>query len=271
MSDLDALRDVALEIALSVAPIPTNGQPRLHDARTLAVDVKSSHLDLVTELDRATETAILQELSVRRPDDGVLGEEGGVRTATSEYTWVIDPIDGTVNYFYGLAQWAISIGVVDAAGTPVVGVVHAPVLGETYVAARGSGAFLVVDGRWQQLSTPPDCEFGMALLTTGFSYDLERRRDMARVFADFAPRVRDLRRLGAASIDICNVAMGRTDGYYERDLKPWDHVAATAIVNEVGIKVRILGDPAGHNLLVCAPPRLLEQLVDELAALGVRD
>ena len=271
MSDVEALRDVALEIALAVAPIPSNGQPRVHDARTLAIDSKSNHLDLVTELDRATELAILQELAVRRPDDGILGEEGGAKASTSGFTWVIDPIDGTVNFFYGLAQWAISIGVVDADGVPVAGVVHAPLLGETYVAARGSGAFLVTGDRWQRLTPPPDCDFELALLTTGFSYDLERRKDMARVFADFAPRVRDLRRLGAASVDICNVALGRTNGYYERDLKPWDRVAASVVVHEVGVDVSILGDPAGHNLLICAPPRLLAQLTDELAKLGVTD
>lgn len=271
MSDLEALRDVAFEIALAVAPIPTNGQPRVHDARTLAIDSKSNQFDLVTELDRATEVAILQELAIRRPLDGILGEEGGAKASSSGYTWVIDPIDGTVNYFYGLAQWAISIGVVDADGEPVVGVVHAPLLGETYVAARGSGAFLVVGDRWQQLTPPPDCVFELALLTTGFSYDLQRRVDMARVFADFAPRVRDLRRLGSASIDICNVALGRTNGYYERDLKPWDRVAGTVVVREVGVDVTILGDPAGHNLLVCAPPILLAQLTDELAKLGVTD
>ena len=271
MSDLEALREIALEIALAVAPIPTNGQPRVHDARTLAVDSKSNHLDLVTELDRATETAILQELAVRRPDDGILGEEGAAKPSTTGYTWVIDPIDGTVNYFYGLAQWAISIGVVDADGVPVVGVVHAPVLNETYIAARGAGAFLVTEHGRQRLTTPPDCEFELALLTTGFSYDLERRKDMARVFADFAPRVRDLRRLGAASVDICNVALGRTNGYYERDLKPWDRVAATVVVNEVGVDVSIVGDTQGHNLLICAPPQLLAALSAELAALGVVD
>lgn len=269
MSDLESLREIALDIALAVAPIPTNGQPRVHDARTFAIASKSNHLDLVTELDRATETAILRELLDRRPDDGVLGEEGAAKPSTTGYTWVIDPIDGTVNYFYGLAQWAISIGVVDEHGTPVVGVVHAPALNETYIAARGSGAFLVTGNDRQRLTPPPDCAFELALLTTGFSYDLDRRKDMARVFADFAPRVRDLRRLGAASVDICNVALGRSNGYYERDLKPWDRVAATVVVNEVGVDVSILGDPNGQNLLICAPGQLLAQLTAELARLGV--
>lgn len=263
------LRDIALDIARAVAPIPANGQPKLHDARTLATDLKSSHLDLVTELDRATETAILRELDVRRPDDGVLGEEGGRKASTSGYTWVIDPIDGTVNYFYGMPNWAIAIGVVDADGRPVAGVVHAPALGETYVGALGAGAHLVVDDVWTCMTPPPECEFELALLTTGFSYDQERRKDMARVFADFVVRVRDLRRMGSAAIDIVNVAMGRTNGYFERDTKPWDRVAAAAIVAEVGLEVAVRGDPSGHCLVVCAPPMLMQRITDELAALGV--
>lgn len=270
MTSLLDLRDLALEIALSVAPIPANGQPRLHDARTLAIDLKSTHLDLVTELDRATEEAILRELVARRPADGILGEEGGNRPSESGYTWVIDPIDGTVNFFYGHPNWAISIGVVDSNGVPVVGVVHAPMLGETYVASRGDGAFLISsDGTWTRMTPPPDVEFELALLTTGFPYDQTRRVDMARAFADFVVRVRDLRRIGSAAIDICNVAMGRTDGYYERDTKPWDRAAASVVAREVGIDVVVHGDPAGHNLVVCAPAQLLRRLTTELAALGV--
>lgn len=264
------LRDIALGIARSVAPIPANGQPRLHDARTLAVDQKSTHLDLVTELDRATEAAVLRELAALRPDDGILGEEGGTKVSASGYTWVIDPIDGTVNYFYGQPNWAISIGVVDESGVPVAGVVHAPVLGESYVAARGHGAFLVTnDDTWLRMSPPPDVPMDLALLATGFPYDLERRFDMARAFADFVVRVRDLRRIGSAAIDICNVAMGRIDGYFERDTRPWDRIAATVVVNEVGVELVVHGDPMGHNLVVCAPPKLLRTLTEELARLGV--
>ena len=269
MTTFAELRDIALEIARAVAPIPANGQPKLHDARTLAVDLKSTHLDLVTELDRATETAILREIAAKRPEDGVLGEEGGSKASTSGFTWVVDPIDGTVNYFYGQPNWAISIGVLAADGTPVAGVVHAPALNETYVAARGEGAFLVVGDEWTRMTPPPDSSFELALLTTGFPYDQDRRVDMARAFADFVVRVRDLRRIGSAAIDICNVAMGRTDAYYERDTKPWDRAAASVVVAEVGVELTVHGDPAGHNLVVCAPPALHARLTAELAALGV--
>lgn len=271
MTSFVHLRDTALEIALEVAPIPANGQPRLHDAQTLDVGVKSTHLDIVTELDTATETALLHAIASRRPEDGILGEEGTRRPSGSGYTWVIDPIDGTVNYLYGLPTWAIAIGVVDASGTPVAGVVHAPVLGETYAAAQGSGAHLVVDDAWTLLTPPPECEFEMALLSTGFSYDVQRRVDMARVFADFVVRVRDLRRVGSAAIDICNVALGRSNGYFERDIRPWDRVAAMVVAREVGLDVVVKGDPMGHNLVACAPPRLLQRLLSELEGLGVVD
>ena len=265
------LRDIALDIALAVAPIPLNGQPRLHDARTLSVALKSTHLDLVTELDHATEVAILREIAARRPSDGVLAEEGGVRASESGYTWVVDPIDGTVNFFYGHPHWAISLGIIDADGEPVAGVVHAPALGETYVAARGEGAHLVVGDEWVRLTPPPECAFELALLTTGFSYDPGRRVDMANALVEFLPRIRDIRRLGSAAIDICNVAMGRTNGYYERDLKPWDRAAATMVAREVGLDVSVFGDPAGPNLTVCAPPQLAARLLAELADLGIRD
>lgn len=265
------LRDIALGIALAVAPIPINGQPKLHDARTIATELKSTELDLVTELDRATETAILRELHVLRPDDGILGEEGGRRPSKTGYTWVIDPIDGTVNYFYGMPNWSIAIGVVDADGRPVAGVVHAPALGETYVGSLGDGAYLIADGDWSRMTPPPECEFEYALLTTGFAYDLERRKDIARAFADFVVRTRDLRRIGSAAIDVVNVAMGRTNGYFERDTKPWDRVAAAAIVAEVGLDVVVRGDPNGHCLVVCAPSGLQQRLLAELAGLGITD
>ena len=265
------LRDVALEIAREVSAIPAQGQPRLHDAQALQVGLKSTHLDIVTELDQATETAILRELAARQPGDGVLAEEGGARESASGYTWVIDPIDGTVNFLYGQPHWAISIGVLDSDGTAVAGVVHAPALGETYVAARGCGAHLVVEDVWTELTNPPECAFELALLTTGFSYDPARRVDMARALADFLPRIRDVRRFGSAAIDICNVAMGRTNGYYERDLKPWDRAAAMVIAAEVGLAFEVHGDPSGHNLTVCAPPELAQRIIDELAALGIRD
>ncbi|MBI5610457.1 MAG: inositol monophosphatase [Deltaproteobacteria bacterium] len=265
------LRDTALAVAREVSEIPAAAQPRTLAARTLATSTKSSELDLVTELDQATERAIVRALVARRPHDGLLGEEGAASPSTSGYTWVVDPIDGTVNYFYGLGQWAISLGVVDAAGVPVAGVVHAPALGETFVAARGFGAHLLLGEEWHPLAPPPDVPLELALLATGFSYDRERRRQMGAVFADLVPRIRDFRRMGSAALDICAVAAGRINGFYERDLKPWDRIGAQVIATEVGLTVHFVGAMQGHNLTVVAPPRLAGILQAELARLGVVD
>jgi len=242
----------------------------------MGTSTKSSEVDLVTELDKATEQAIVNFLTAERPADGLLGEEGTATPSESGYTWVIDPIDGTVNYFYGHPTWAVSLGVIDASGEPVVGVVHAPQLGETFVAAKGHGAFLISAGEWIELQQPPqEDDFSLVLLGTGFPYDRDRRRAMAAVFASFAPRVRDLRRIGSAAIDMCYVAAGRMHGYYERDTQPWDRAAAFAIAREVGLVTIVLGQPGhlsvGPNLSVVALPALATVLVDELSALGVTD
>lgn len=269
MDELLALRDLALRIALEVAPIPSDAQPRIPQARTMSTDTKSGELDLVTELDRATEQAIARSIAVFRPDDGVLGEEGAQATSASGYTWIVDPIDGTVNYFHGHACWAISLGIADASGEPVVGVVHAPKLGETYVAAKGHGAYLILDGDWLELLPPPEVDLSMAIVATGFSYDRARRLDMANAVASLVPRVRDIRRAGAASLDICAVAAGRVHGYYERDTQPWDRAAGYVVAREVGLDVLLSGSDLGQNLVIVAPPALASVLRDELAALGV--
>lgn len=271
MSELLALRDLALRIALEVAPIAAEAQPRLAQARSLGTDTKANELDLVTELDRATEVAIATRLASLRPQDGLLGEEGAASDSQSGYTWIVDPIDGTVNYFHGHPTWAISIGLVDATGAPVVGVVHAPQLGETFVAAAGEGAYLVSGQQWTRLLPPPESPFEFALLATGFPYDRDRRVDMAAVFASFAPRVRDLRRIGSAAIDICYVAAGRVHGYYERDTQIWDRAAAFVVAREVGLSASINGAEIGRNLCIVAPPGLAGILGRELAALGVVD
>lgn len=276
MSTLLELRDVALHVALSVANIPAAAQPRVPEARTLHTATKSTEVDLVTELDQATERAIVNMIRELRPDDGILGEEGAASASRSGFTWVIDPIDGTVNYFYGLPVWAISIGIVDESGEPVVGVVHAPQLDETFVAARGHGAHVISSGEWLELSTPPEeSQLELSLLATGFPYDRSRRVAMATVFASLAPRVRDFRRMGAAALDICYVAAGRIHGYYERDTQPWDRAAAFVVAREVGLETIVLGQPdhvsKGTNLAIVALPNLARQLRSELAALGVTD
>ncbi len=271
MNELLAIRDLALRIALEVASIPATAQPRVPQARTMAVASKSTDIDLVTELDGATELAITRRILEARPDDGILAEEGAAAASRSGYTWVIDPIDGTVNYFYGHPQWCICLGVVDASGEAVVGVVHAPVLRETYVAAKGQGAFVIIDDQWLPLTAEPEVSLELALIATGFSYDRERRVDMARAFAALVPRVRDMRRPGSAGLDICGVAAGRVHAYYERDIKPWDVTAAGVVAREAGAIVLESGDPMGHNLTIVALPLLANTLRVELATLGVTD
>lgn len=271
MTSLLELRDLALRFALECAPLPSDAQPRVHQARTLATSTKSSEVDLVTELDTATEAAIIACIRDARPDDGILGEEGGATTSGSGFTWVIDPIDGTVNYFFGSPQWCMSIGIVDADGVPVVGVVHAPALRETYVAARGAGAYLLLDGEQIDLTPPPEVGLDMALLATGFSYDRERRVGIAGAIAHLAPRVRDFRRAGAAALDICAVAAGRMHGYFERDLKPWDRAAAFVVAHEVGLATQVLGSDEARALTIVAPQALARTIREELALLGVVD
>ncbi|MHB0927442.1 MAG: inositol monophosphatase family protein [Candidatus Nanopelagicales bacterium] len=271
MHELIRLRDLALRIAIEVAPIPASAQPRVPAARTMRTSSKSSDIDLVTELDSATELAILQRIHEERPGDGVLAEEGGVSESSTGYTWVVDPIDGTVNYYFGSPQWCICLGIVDAEGEAVVGVVHAPQLRETYVGVRGHGAFLILNGEWLPLTSTPEVSLDMALLHTGFCYERVRRVDMGRALDSLLPRVRDVRRPGSAALDICAVAAGRAHGYYERDTKPWDSAAASVVAGEAGSIVIRSGDPMGHNLIIVAPPQLAETLRRELAAAGVVD
>ena len=198
-----------------------------------------------------------------RPDDGVLGEEGGSRAGTSGITWVVDPIDGTVNYLYGLPAWAVSVAAVSgdadpATWTVLAGCVHAPATGETWTAARGAGAHL--DGRRLAMTPAPPLE--RCLLGTGFGYVAQRRRAQARVLAELLPRVRDVRRIGAAAIDLCQVATGRLDLYYERGLQPWDLAAASLVVEEAGgVVVGLRGERAGAAMTVAGAGDRVAELV----------
>lgn len=227
----------------------------VHDGRPETVGVaatKSSAVDVVTAMDLASEDLVRRTLARLRPDDAVLGEEGGSTAGTSGVTWVVDPIDGTVNYLYGLPAYAVSVAAVagdpdPATWTVLAGCVHAPATGETWTAARGHGAHL--DGRPLALTTAPPLD--RCLVGTGFGYVAARRRDQARVLASLLPQVRDVRRIGAAAIDLCQVATGRLDLYYERGLQPWDLAAASLVVQEAGGVVQGLrGAPAGSAMTV---------------------
>jgi myo-inositol-1(or 4)-monophosphatase len=224
------------------------------------VDAKSSPTDVVTAADRAVEELLVGELRSFRPDDGLLGEEGGAFEGRSGLRWVIDPIDGTVNYLYGIPQWAVSIGVEDGAGT-LVGVVYDPSKDELWQAVRGQGAEL----NGNALSCSAVDDLGQALVGTGFGYDERRRAAQSRTLPDLLPRVRDIRRLGSGALDLCSVAAGRLDGYYEQGLSPWDLSAGGLIARESGALVTGLrGREAGYDLVLAAGPALHKQLHDLL-------
>ncbi len=211
---------------------------------------------MVSDADRDAEALIRDLLAAERPGDGLLGEEGSNVEAENGRRWVVDPLDGTTNYLYRFPAWVVSVALEDEAGS-AVGVVHDPLREETFTAARGEGARLngaaISVGGAERLDT--------ALIATGFGYDSARRAAQAEVLLGVLPRVRDLRRAGAAALDLCMVACGRIDGYYERGLSPWDWAAGSLIATEAGATVLHLeGEPSG---MVAAAPAI----ADALAAL----
>ncbi len=202
---------------------------------------------------------------MRRPEDAVLGEEGADRTGSSGIRWLLDPIDGTINFLYGVPQYAVSVAA-ERDGETLVGCVHNPVSGETFMAVRGAGAWL---GSRRLTGTGPASELDRALLGTGFSYDAGRRAGQGRVLAGILPRVANLRRLGAASLDLCFVAAGRLDAYYEQGLAPWDMAAGVLIAREAGAVVTGLrGRPPGPQMAVAATPAVATELIELLEELG---
>ncbi|QGQ19516.1 inositol monophosphatase [Cellulomonas sp. JZ18] len=271
---VDDLVAVAEEVARRAGTLAHEGRP----ADLGVAATKTSAVDVVTAMDLASEELLRSRLAELRPDDGVLGEEGGHRAGTSGVTWVVDPIDGTVNYLYGIPAWSVSVAAVvddDAAArgtapspdtwTVLAGCVHAPAEGRTYTAARGRGAH--ADGRPLRLAPPPPLE--LSLVGTGFGYLAARRRAQARVLTELLPRVRDIRRAGSAALDLCGVADGRLDLYYERGLQPWDMAAASLVVLEAGGAVRGLrGAAAGPAMTVAGAPGGVDALVALLEELG---
>jgi myo-inositol-1(or 4)-monophosphatase len=241
---------------------------------TIAVETtKSSPTDVVTATDRATEELLRGLIGERRPDDGVLGEEEGWVPGASGLTWVVDPIDGTVNYLYGIPAFAVSVAVVsgrpDVVGgwETVAGCVYDVPLGQAFTAARGRGAWL--DGRPLSHTPRPVPALDQALVATGFGYRSQRRQAQARVVLELLPRVRDVRRGGCSALDLCGVAAGRYDAYYERGLHNWDFAAAWLVATESGVTVTGGGGrPPSEELLVAAREPLAQTLAAELLTLG---
>jgi myo-inositol-1(or 4)-monophosphatase len=252
------------------------------EARRAGVAVaatKSTPTDIVTAVDRDTEALIRQLIHEARPHDGILGEEDATHEGTSGLNWIVDPIDGTVNFLYGIPAWAISIAVVEgpvvpatpAAWTALAGVVVNPVSGEVFEASAGAGARLTVgELPGEELHVNEAVPLDRALVGTGFSYSAERRGEQAAVAAYLLPRVRDLRRIGAASLDLCSVAAGRMDAYYEIGLNPWDHAAGALIAREAGAVVTgVGGGRESGELLVTAARGLHDEVVAALRETGV--
>lgn len=227
-----------------------------------AIRTKSSGTDLVTDLDRAAEARIVERILGARPDDGVLGEEGGERTGSSGVRWVIDPLDGTTNYVYGYPAYSVSIAA-EADGQAVAAVVVDVVRGERFTAAVGHGAH----GDDRPLQVSSEDTLASALLGTGFSYDAASRGRQAEALVTVLPAVRDIRRSGSAALDLCALAAGRLDGFWERGLSPWDRAAGTLIATEAGARVGRLG-PAEPMTLLAAPPGLYDALEALLEAAG---
>ncbi|MFD0266044.1 inositol monophosphatase family protein [Streptomyces sp. NPDC127106] len=254
------LLEVAHEAARAAGALLRDGRP----ADLAVAATKSSPIDVVTEMDLAAEKLITDVLERRRPHDGLLGEEGADRRGTSGVRWVVDPLDGTVNYLYGLPAWSVSIAA-EYEGETLVGVVAAPMRGETFHAVLGGGAWLGDTRLACRAAAPLD----RALVATGFAYLQPRRAQQAQVAQQVIPRVRDIRRGGSAAIDLCDVAAGRLDAYYERGLNPWDLAAGVLIAREAGaLTGGRPGRPASGELALAGTPAVFEALQPLLEAAG---
>ena len=284
--DPASLRDLAVSVAREAGDLLAARAGRVEVA-----DTKSSPTDVVTEMDRRSEELIRSRILAVRPGDTILGEEGGQTGSTdgAPVRWVIDPLDGTVNYLYGLPGWAVSIGaevelpalgavpaggdVGGAAGGDVgrkivAGAVYVPVLGEMFSAFAGGGAWLESAAGRRRLRCSPGVSLDRALVGTGFGYLAARRKVQGEVVAALLPRLRDIRRIGVASVDLCAVAAGRLDGFYERGLNYWDWAAGALVAAESGAVVGGLnGAPVSSSMTVAAGPGLFGPLADALAAL----
>ncbi len=242
---LDELLELAVDLAAAAAVRHQRGG-------TGQVDAKSSHTDPVTDVDRDSERIIVSGIRRARPQDGILGEEGASHPGTSGLRWVIDPLDGTVNYVYGMPSHAVSIAV-EHNGNPLVGVVHDTALDDVYTARRGGGAHR----NGSPIEVASTAELGDALLGTGFGYQADQRRRQVRVLAGLIGEVRDIRRAGSCAIDLCWTAMGRLDAFYETGPNRWDVAAGMAILSEAG-GIATYDEDAGR--IMAAPPALWEAL-----------
>ncbi len=245
-----ALRDLAADVARRAGRAALAGRRQLGVGQPVAHDTKSTPTDPVTEHDRAAERLIVESLREQRPDDSIIGEEGASHAGSSPFSWHVDPIDGTVNFVYDLPMWCTSVAVVDADG-PLAGAVYAPVTDELFAAARGAGA--TRNGEAIHCSSAVD--LAMALVGSGFNYSPAVRGRQAARLASLLLEVRDLRRYGSAALDLCMVACGRLDAYFEEHLNSWDFAAGVLIAAEAGATTSDLHGATAdqHGVVACAP------------------
>ncbi len=264
MTSPRALLDVAALLAQEVGELVVKGRVGAAIAGT-----KSSSADIVTEMDLAAEKTLRARLAELRPDDGILGEEGEDVESRSGITWVLDPIDGTVNYAYGIPHFGVSVAAVQGPArthewTPLAGAV-ATGTGELWTAAKGEGSWR--DGVPLRRETAPPLE--TTLVATGFQYVSSLRAQQGAVVAKLLPQVRDIRRLGAAALDLCHVAAGVVDAYYEHRINAWDMAAGALIAQEAGVKVAgIDGGPADERLVIAAHPDRWDEFQKALIEAG---
>jgi len=251
------LLNLAESIALKAGSLLVN-RPSKFD-----LDEKSGVFDFATQMDHESEKLIVSEILAARPNDGLIGEEGANRESKSGVTWVIDPIDGTVNYLYDIPGWCISIAAKDRDGG-LAGVVYSPATQSLWKAHRGGGAFL--NGNLIKCNDP--VALNRALVGSGFAYDLEKRKIQAALIARLLPEIRDLRRLGACAVDMCHVASGSLDAYFEAGVNEWDYAAAGLIATEAGAMISIdTGIWNGEkNMVIVAGPALHPALSAQIRA-----
>lgn len=260
---VDELRDLAARTARTVGAYVLSEADAGHGA-----DQKSSRTDLVTAIDRESETRIVAAIAGERPHDAFMGEEGTDRPGTSGIRWIIDPIDGTANFVLGHPGFAVSIAA-ELEGTVIAGAVMDPAHDQLFAAGAGRGA--TCNGR--PIGTRPTIDLELSVLATGFSFDPARRRLQAESLATILPEIADIRRMGSAATDLCSVGLGRVDGYWELGLNPWDHAAGALVAREAGAVVQVVppGSDAARqpSLVVAAAPGIADALHDLLRRAGV--
>lgn len=260
MTDPLELLAVARDVAAAAADLIAGRSAR----EVVVAGTKSSRVDVVTQTDRDSEALIRKLLRVARPDDAVLGEEAGLATGTTGVRWIVDPVDGTVNFLYGLPQYAVSIAA-ELDGEVVAGVVRNPASGVEYTAARGHGSYR--DGVLLHVrDTPPLAE---TLVLTGFSYEADQRAVQGAGVARLLPQVRDIRRLGSCALDLCHVAEGAADAYVEEGVNLWDHAAGALVAREAGAVTRLVPGAGGREALVAAGAAGFETFLDAVTTAGL--